>query len=154
MLEATAALRLSTGPEQGMVMRASHCAASSGARPLPSEPMTKAIDEVRLTSPIGWASWAIAARVWMPAWPRWTRQASSEDARQGRRKTLPAEARMALGFHGLTGPGRQTAPETPKASADRMIVPRLPGSWMPERTTMSGAETKLADCGLYSRRSR
>ena len=44
------------------------------------------------------------------------------------RKTLPAEARTALGFHALTVPGRLMMPVAPKASAERRMVPRLPGS--------------------------
>jgi hypothetical protein len=59
--------------------------------------------------------------------------------RMGRRKRLPAEARTALGFHALTVPGSERMPSAPKASAERRMVPRLPGSCSPARTTMSGA---------------
>jgi len=47
------------------------------------------------------------------------------------RRTLPAEARTAFGFHWLTVPGRAMMPLAPKASAERRIVPRLPGSCRP-----------------------
>ena len=49
-------------------------------------------------------------------------------ASSGRRKTLPAEARTALGFHALTVPGSVRMPWAPKASAERRMAPRLPGS--------------------------
>ena len=58
--------------------------------------------------------------------------------RNGTRKTLPADARTAFGFHALTVPGRHRTPLAPKASAERRIVPRLPGSCRPASTsTMS-----------------
>ena len=62
----------------------------------------------------------------------------------GTRNTLPAEARTALGFHALTVPGRQTTPSAPNASAERRIVPRLPGSCRPASTSTSGAAFSLA----------
>ena len=57
----------------------------------------------------------------------------------GTRKTLPAEARTALGFHALTVPGRQRMPLAPNASAERRIVPRLPGSCRPASTSTKGS---------------
>ena len=63
----------------------------------------------------------------------------------GRRKTDPAEARRAFWFHGLTVPGRVMNPVAPKASAERMRVPRLPGSCRPAAMRMSGAAGRGED---------
>ena len=60
----------------------------------------------------------------------------------GTRKTLPADARTAFGFHALTVPGRLTTPVAPKASAERRIVPRLPGSCRPARTRTKGIDLR------------
>src|ERR1022692_3303449 len=54
----------------------------------------------------------------------------------GRRKTDPAEARTTFELKGLTVPSPRTTPALPKASEDRRIVPRLPGSCRPARTMM------------------
>ena len=70
------------------------------------------------------------------------------------RKMLPAEARTALGFHALTVPGRQITPSAPKASAERRIVPRLPGSCRPASTTISGAACCCCAPGCAPRSNR
>jgi hypothetical protein len=51
---------------------------------------------------------------------------------------LPADARTAFGFHTFTVPGKQMTPLAPKASADRRIVPRFPGSWIPASSSIRG----------------
>ena len=59
-------------------------------------------------------------------------RASDSFARaSGSRKTEPAEARTTLGLNGLTVPSPRTTPPAPKASAERRIVPRFPGSCTP-----------------------
>ena len=62
----------------------------------------------------------------------------------GRRKTEPAEARTTLGLNGLTVPSPKTTPPAPKASADRSIVPRFPGSCTPAMAN-SGPPAALAN---------
>ena len=54
----------------------------------------------------------------------------------GRRKTDPAEARTTFELNGLTVPSPRTTPALPKASDERRMVPRLPGSCKPARTTI------------------
>ena len=49
-------------------------------------------------------------------------------ATTGKRNSEPAAARSTLALKGLTVPSSNKAPEAPKASADRSIVPKLPGS--------------------------
>ena len=58
------------------------------------------------------------------------------------RKTLPAEERTALGFQALTVPGRVRTPVAPKASAERRMAPRLPGSWRLARTRSRGGVSR------------
>src|SRR5258708_23498871 len=66
----------------------------------------------------------------------------------GRWSAAPAEARRALGENGLAVPlwpdGEVTAAVAPKAAAGRMMVPTLPGSCTPARTTIKG-DAPLAD---------
>jgi len=57
----------------------------------------------------------------------------------GSRNTEPAEARTTLGLKGLTVPSPSTTPPAPKASAERKIVPRLPGSCTPAITSRGPA---------------
>ena len=45
---------------------------------------------------------------------------------------------MGFWFQGLTVPGVVRTPVAPKASAERMRVPRLPGSWRPTAMRMRG----------------
>ena len=51
-------------------------------------------------------------------------------------------------------PGRPMTPLAPKASAERRIVPRLPGSWRPAKTTISGAGACDVCRGYAPRSSR
>ena len=53
------------------------------------------------------------------------------------RKNAPALARIALGFRGETVSGPVHTKEAPAAAAVRMMVPRLPGSWMPQANRTS-----------------
>ena len=62
----------------------------------------------------------------------------------GRRKMLPAEARIDFGFQPLTVPGNDMTPSAPNASAERMMVPRFPGSWMPASTAISATAFRRA----------
>ena len=59
----------------------------------------------------------------------------SNPPRQGKRKMDPAEARTTFSFHGLTEVCVSKTPSTPKASAERNSVPRLPGSWSSQPTS-------------------
>src|SRR5579862_7226034 len=61
-----------------------------------------------------------------------------EAAEERRRRAEPAEARMALADQGSAVPLVVTTPVAPKASAERMAAPTLPGSWTPNRATMRG----------------
>ena len=56
----------------------------------------------------------------------------------GRRNSEPAEARSAFQFQGLTVFSPSSNPVPPKASAERAIVPRFPGSCRPAAITSSG----------------
>jgi hypothetical protein len=69
----------------------------------------------------------------------------------GVRKTLPAEARRAFWFQGLTVPGVVRMPVAPKASAERMRVPRLPGSCRPAAIEDQGVLVMTAS-SLWTRR--
>src|SRR5206468_7557907 len=57
--------------------------------------------------------------------------ASSFVRAMGTRNTDPADARTSLELKGLTVPSPSSTPAAPKASAERRIVPRLPGSCTP-----------------------
>src|ERR1700721_2266978 len=112
------ALRLSTGPGQGMVSAPSALAASSRGTPLPSLPIRIAIGPVRFTWLAGSAVWTEVVQILMPAARRCSKHSSTLAANDGRRKRLPAEARTAFGFQELTVPGRLRTPVAPKASAE------------------------------------
>ena len=56
----------------------------------------------------------------------------------GSANSAPIEARTALGPNGSAQPGPSTTDAAPKASADRTIVPTLPGSPTPHSATQSG----------------
>src|SRR4029077_6953056 len=55
--------------------------------------------------------------------------------KKGKRKIEPAEPRRTFELYGLTVPSVRKIPAAPKASAERRIVPRLPGSCRPAATT-------------------
>ncbi len=67
----------------------------------------------------------------MPAWRRLVKHSSAVVEMNGMRKTLPAEARTALGFHWLTVPGRAMTPLAPKASAGAKNCPQITGILKP-----------------------
>src|SRR5581483_5365836 len=52
----------------------------------------------------------------------------------GSRNTEPAEARITFVFHWLTVPSMEITEPAPNASAERIIVPKFPGSWIPAAT--------------------
>ena len=95
----------------------------------------------RSTSSAGCAPCTVVARILTPASRSQSRASFSFAQTSGIRNTLPADARTALGFQALTVPGRHTTPSAPKASADRTIVPRFPGSCSPAKTTISAADS-------------
>ena len=68
-------------------------------------------------------------------------------ATTGTRKTEPAEARRAFWFHSLTVPAVVRTAVAPKASAERMSVPRLPGSCRAAAMSRSGVLCAGASCG-------
>jgi len=72
--------------------------------------------------------------------------------RIGRWRAAPAEARRAFGEKGLAVPdwpeAAVIAPVAPKAAAVRRIVPTLPGSWTPARTTRSGEHAEFGKGAL------
>ena len=142
-----AAFRLSTGPGQEIVIAPSAWRAICSGTPLPSLPMRRAAGPAMSTRSAGCAARAVVEKIFTPASRRRWRHSFSPAASSGTRKTLPAEARTAFGFHALTVPGRLTTPVAPKASAERRIVPRLPGSCRPASTTTSGA----VSCGPPSK---
>ena len=64
--------------------------------------------------------------------------ASASAPRQtGTRYTLPIVARTVFGANASAQAGERSAPEKPAASAVRSIVPTLPGSCTPSRTSSS-----------------
>ncbi len=73
-----------------------------------------------------------------------TRRSSSSATTTGTWKIAPADDRTTLGLYGSTDPGVSTTRSTPAASAERTIVPRLPGSLMPWRTTANDADSSVA----------
>ena len=74
---------------------------------------------------------AVAAR------PRRRRRASAGTT--GTWNSAPADARTTFGLNGSTEPGVSTTASAPAASAERMIVPRLPGSARRSATTTKSA---------------
>ncbi len=147
-----AALRLSTGPGMGMAMKLSARAMRSAERPAPSLPIMTAQGPTRLASVAG-----MGLRVSVGPEPGATaarrlilrdlsrRISAGVTATTGTRKTDPAEARRAFWFQGLTVPAVVRTPVAPKASAERMRVPRLPGSWSAAAMSRSEAVARL--CG-------
>jgi hypothetical protein len=68
------------------------------------------------------------------------RAAGSRAGTTGRWNTLPAEARIALAFHGSAASPATMTPSAPAASASRITVPVLPGSLVCTSTATSLGE--------------
>ena len=66
---------------------------------------------------------------------------------RARRNSAPADARTTLGLNGSTEPAVSTTPSTPAASAERRIVPRLPGSAIRSATTTRSAAARSSAGG-------
>ncbi len=125
-------------------MRASASARNSSARPAPSLPIIRAQGSVRpeletdseMVTRSESGATAASRRT-----PRDFSATSSSAviATTGTRKTDPAEARRAFWFHSLTVPAVVRTAVAPKASAERISVPRLPGSCKPAATRSSAA---------------
>ena len=137
-LAATAAL--SDSLAIGMWAVRSHAATTSAGRPSRSAPTT---------SVTGWSSGpasgspapaASATRV--PG-----SSAGSAILATSSAKIAPIDARTALGPYGSAQSGPSATLAAPKASAERRIVPTLPGSRTPQRATQSGP------AGVAQRRS-
>src|ERR1700733_4518425 len=93
----------------------------------------------------------VVAMSWRPAARNWARAIAGErPRRRGIRRADPAEARMALADQGSAVPLVVTTPVAPKASAERMAAPTLPGSWTPKRATMRG-RPRVRSSRVYSR---
>src|SRR5580658_9941178 len=144
MEAATPALSDSTFEESGMRIRTPAALSISGARPAPSPPTKRAAGASRLTSD-GRNTFTpatvrvVAAQILMPELRSCLISTDGEiPTSRGRRKLEPAEARKDLGDQGWAVPCVAMAPVAPKASAERMAVPLLPGSCTPARTRSIG----------------
>ncbi len=141
-LPATAAFKLSTGPGHQIVTFASAIAINSALNPAPSFPIITAQASTRSPSFTAVPPEPTAARRRIPRSFNSAISATSI-AITGTRNTLPALARNAFWFHALTVPGVVSTPVAPKASADRMSVPRFPGSCNPAATRINAADPPL-----------
>jgi len=136
-------------PDMGIRMRASALRSTSSGRPAPSLPTRRATGSHQFISQGARAGWSAESRR-LDASVRMFEEAScarrigrAGPVRIGKRNAAPADARSALGENGLAVPlwpeADVTAPVAPNAAAVRRMVPTLPGSWTPARTTRSGA---------------
>src|ERR1035441_7746123 len=135
ILAATPALSDSTCAACGMASVSSIWRVSSRARPAPSLPMKMASGSFHeiCGSGVPWCDEVASRRT--PC-PRRSGMSSTEEiCKQGKRKIEPAEPRRTFELYGLTVPSVRKTPAAPKASAERRIVPRLPGSCRPAATT-------------------
>ena len=64
---------------------------------------------------------------------------SEEDEKPAEKPAEPAVARTTFGLYGSTEPSVNTTASAPAASAERMMVPALPGSAMRSPTTRKSA---------------
>jgi hypothetical protein len=144
----------------GMWMRASAERTMSSGRPAPSLPTSRAMGWRQSTcqgeNEAADSSLTHDAREWMPLSLSWVRRMGRDiPATTGRCRAAPAEARRDLGEKGLAVPlwpvAEVTAAVAPNAAAVRRMVPTLPGSCTPARTTRRGAH---APSGVMKRSSR
>src|SRR5229473_2156728 len=147
----------------GMRMRASALRSTSSGRPAPSLPTRRATgwhqsisQGARSGGSPSRGSWTLDASVRTPATLNCARRIESDiPARIGRCRAAPAEARRAFGEKGFAVPlmpeAAVAAPVAPNAAAVRRMVPTLPGSWTPAKTTSKGAQ---AETGARTRSSK
>ena len=131
-LAATEAFRLSDWAEMGIKTVRPQAATISGGRPLPSLPMTTATpsrSRAAASSVTACRSRA-AAQVSIPAaWSAASSSGSVPPAKSGSRNTPPIAARSTLGPYRSGQSPVRSSPSQPKASAERIAAPTLPGSW-------------------------
>ena len=106
-------------------------ASRSRGSPAPSLPMKMASGPVSVAWSRGVPLCDEVAISRRPSSRIWSRIPGSFACTMGSRKTDPAEARTTLELNGLTVPSPSSTPPAPKASAERKIVPRFPGSCTP-----------------------
>lgn len=107
----------------------------SRGNPDPSLPMKTAAGPRKSTSCKTLPLCDDVANSLTPAALSWGRISATLMRANGSRNNDPAEARTTFGLKGLTEFSPMIIPPPPKASAERMIVPRLPGSWIPTTPT-------------------
>ena len=145
-----AAFNDSTWPGQGTWRLPLQKAKTSFEIPAPSLPMMNAIGPRRSASTIEAPASATQAYIGIRFSARVRSSETFASETIGSRKLDPAEARSAFWFHGLTLPGVSKTPLAANASADRMIVPTLPGSCSPARMRSRGSSAASIDSSVHS----
>ena len=141
MAAAAARFRLSALPGMGIRTDPAACSCQVLSTPCASLPKTHARGTRRSSPHRSMPSRACesASTIAMPAAAHaWTASPGSTPVAMGRWKSEPAVERTHLPLCGSTDPSVRITPLAPMASAERMIVPALPGSDTLSSTTSSG----------------